>query len=183
MNWSQTIESGGRADGRFVEASLGLAYRPVANDKLNVLGKVTFLHDLPSQGQLTLRNDERSAVVSLEGLYDVTKRIGLGGKYAYKLAALRAERDGGPWFRTQTHLGVVRARFHVIKSWDLVGEYRMLAVTEAADVRHGPMVAIYRHIKENFKVGVGYSFTDFDDDLTNLDYNSHGWFVNFVGKL
>jgi len=183
LNWSQTLESGARADGRFVEASLGLAYRPVNNDKLDVLGKITFLSDLPSGGQLSLRNDERAAVVSIEGLYDVTKRIGVGGKYAYKLGALRAERAAGRWFQTQTHLALVRGRYHVIKNWDLVGEYRVLGVAEAKDIRHGPMVAIYRHIKKNFKIGVGYSFTDFDDDLTNLDYKSHGWFVNFLGKL
>ncbi len=45
------------------------------------------------------------------------------------------------------------------------------------------MVAVYRHINENFKVGTGYSFTDFNDDLTHLDYDDHGWFVNFVGKF
>jgi len=77
----------------------------------------------------------------------------------------------------------VRARYHVIRNWDLVGEYRMLSVVEAKDVRHGPLLGVYRHIKKNFKVGVGYSFTAFDDDLTRLDYDNHGWFVNFVGKL
>jgi hypothetical protein len=35
----------------------------------------------------------------------------------------------------------------------------------------------------HLKIGVGYNFTDFSDDLTDLDYQNNGWFVNFVGKL
>jgi len=45
------------------------------------------------------------------------------------------------------------------------------------------LVGVYRHINQHVKVGVGYNFTDFSDDLTNLDYRSQGWFVNLLGKL
>jgi hypothetical protein len=30
---------------------------------------------------------------------------------------------------------------------------------------------------------VGYNFTDFSDDLTDLDFDSQGLFVNIVGKF
>ena len=30
---------------------------------------------------------------------------------------------------------------------------------------------------------VGYNFTDYTDDLTNLNYNNKGVFVNAVGKF
>jgi hypothetical protein len=32
------------------------------------------------------------------------------------------------------------------------------------------------------KFGIGYNFTDFSDDLTLLDYEHEGWFLNAVGK-
>jgi hypothetical protein len=32
-------------------------------------------------------------------------------------------------------------------------------------------------------VGVGYNFTDFSDDLTDLSYRSRGVFVNLLGKF
>jgi len=32
-------------------------------------------------------------------------------------------------------------------------------------------------------VGVGYNFTDFNDRLTTLDYESKGWFLNLNGRL
>ena len=45
------------------------------------------------------------------------------------------------------------------------------------------MWALYRHIGRNLKFGVGYNFTDFSDDLTDLDYDSQGFFINLVGKI
>ncbi len=38
-------------------------------------------------------------------------------------------------------------------------------------------------MNENLKVGVGYNFTDFSDDLTDLSYRSRGVFLNILGKF
>ena len=48
--------------------------------------------------------------------------------------------------------------------------------------RQGFLVSIDRELGRNFKVGAGYNFTDFSDDLTNLDYEFRGIFLNVVGK-
>jgi opacity protein-like surface antigen len=47
--------------------------------------------------------------------------------------------------------------------------------------RRGWLVGLDRQLGENFKVGVGYNFTDFSDDLTDLEYDNHGWFLNLAG--
>ena len=36
---------------------------------------------------------------------------------------------------------------------------------------------------EHLKLGVGYNFTDFSDDLTDLSYDHQGAFFNVVGVL
>ena len=95
-----------RDDGRFAEADIGLAYRPVSNDRLNMLGKYTYLYDLDSAGQANAYNDtdERSHVVSVEGIYDLTRRWELGAKLAWKRGEVRAARDAGHWYRTVKRL-------------------------------------------------------------------------------
>ena len=32
------------------------------------------------------------------------------------------------------------------------------------------------------KIGIGYNFSDFDDDLSNTRGSSKGWFINIIGK-
>jgi hypothetical protein len=50
------------------------------------------------------------------------------------------------------------------------------------DTQHGAMISVDRHIGKNMKIGIGYNFTDFDDDLSNTDGTAKGWFINLVGK-
>ena len=47
--------------------------------------------------------------------------------------------------------------------------------------RDGWLLGVDRAINTNFRVGLGYNFTDFSGDMTNLDYDHRGWFLNFVG--
>jgi hypothetical protein len=33
------------------------------------------------------------------------------------------------------------------------------------------------------KIGVGYNFTDYSDNLTDVGYRSRGFFLNTIGKF
>jgi hypothetical protein len=45
------------------------------------------------------------------------------------------------------------------------------------------LVALYRHIGGHVKLGAGYNFTDYSDDLTDLSYRSRGPFLNVLGTF
>jgi len=49
--------------------------------------------------------------------------------------------------------------------------------------RGGALVGVYRYLGKNVKVGGGYNFTDFSDDLTDLSYRHQGAFVNIIGTM
>ena len=49
--------------------------------------------------------------------------------------------------------------------------------------RSGALVAVYRYLGKHFKVGAGYNFTDFSDDLTDLSYDHQGVFINLIGSM
>ncbi len=183
LNLSHTDDrSDARDDARFAEIGVGLAYRPIDWNRLNLIGKYTYLHDLPSEAQTPNQTDERAHVLALESLYDLDQRWTLGGKLATKRSELRADRDAGAWYTTRTHLAAANLRYHFIRNWDGLAEYRWLAVQEAEDSRHGLLLSISRHIGDHLQLGVGYNFSQFNDDLTNLDYDAQGWFINLVGS-
>ncbi len=76
------------------------------------------------------------------------------------------------------------AAFHIIKSWDITGEYHWKTDTINDELEHGALLSINKHLTNNFKLGVGYNFSGFDSNLANDDdYNARGVFVNLVGKL
>ncbi|MEQ1663135.1 MAG: OmpA family protein [Thiobacillus sp.] len=181
--------TGSTTDADFTEVVLGLGYRPVLNDRLNALFKYTFLSDLPSPGQLSASGgvssyEQRSHVLSVDGIYDLLPKLSVGGKLGYRFGELRdTSVAGSDWFESRAWLGIVRLDWHVVHEWDAIGELRYLEAEVAGDARSGALLGVYRHINEYVKVGVGYNFTDFSDDLTNLDYQSRGWFVNLLGKM
>ncbi|WKD48540.1 OmpA family protein [Microbulbifer spongiae] len=188
LNYSDSRSSQGEFyDGRFTEAVMGYAYRPVHHDRLNTLMKYTYFYNVPTRDQVTVQNTsaefiQKSHIFSMDASYDLTRRWTLGGKYAYRLGQLSLDRQDPEFFDSRASLYVLRADWHFVNRWDLLIEGRLLDLPDAQDSRSGALVGLYRHLGEQLKLGVGYNFTDFSDDLTQLDYDSQGVFVNMIGK-
>ena len=175
-------------DGDYIEGSIGFAYRPVENDRFNGLARYTFLYDLPGPEQEnaageTLGPKQRSHVVSLDGTYDINEILSVGGKYGFRFGEISESRTDDNFTKSTAHLGVIRFDLHIVKNWDAVLEGRVLHLPEAQSTRYGAFAAVYRHFGENFKLGIGYNFADFSDDLTDLTYDDQGVFINAIGKF
>ncbi|UCB54824.1 MAG: OmpA family protein [Thiotrichales bacterium] len=189
LNFSDSESSQGEFfDGKFTEAVLGYGYRPVTNDRWNSLFKYTYFYNMPTAEQVTTTNTavefiQKSHILSLDAIYDLTRRWSLGGKYAYRLGQVSQDRVDVEFFDSTASLYVLRADWHFIHHWDALVEARLLDLPDAQDRRAGTLWALYRHVGKNLKFGVGYNFTDFSDDLTDLNYDSQGFFINLVGKI
>ncbi len=175
---------GAFVDGDYTEFVLASAYRPVDNDRWNTLFKYTMLNNVPTAGQVApsgLDADyaQRSQVFSVDTIYDLFPWLSVGGKYAFRIGELQMP-AGGDWFSSRADLWILRADFHLVKEWDALVELRNLRATEAQDSKAGALVGLYRHFDKGIKAGVGYNFTDYSDDLTDLSYRSRGFFVNVL---
>ena len=172
----------------FTEAMAGLAFRPVNNERLNALVRFSYFEDLGPAGQVTGSGQvespkQVSTIGAIDINYDLSEKLTLGVKYGYRGGKVSLGRNSEQFVSSNAHLGVVRLDYNVMKEWDLMAEVRGLWVTAADDKRLGALGAIYRHLGNNVKVGVGYSLSDFSDDLTDQSYSSHGPFLNILGKF
>ncbi len=200
QNWRALIdfdfafsESGLSSDlnADFIEFGMGYAYRPVDNDRFNALVRYEYLSDLAPEDQLNATRtasasdyEQRSHVLSADAIYDLTPKLAVGGKVGYRFSEIRdMSVQDSDFFDSNALLLIGRVDYHVVKDWELTGELRHLSVSEAEDARTGALLGAYKHINQNVKVGAGYNFTDFSDDLTDLDYDSEGAFFNILGKF
>jgi flagellar motor protein MotB len=183
LNHAESESSGEESvSGDYTEAIMGFAYRPVANDRLNALFKYTYFYNVPgedSDGDYL----QRSHIWAGDVMYDLTSRWTLGGKYAYRLSEVALDPEDPEYFDSRAHLFVLRADWHFVKRLDALLEARRLELPDAQDRRDGFLAAIYYHIGNHFKAGIGYNFCDFSDDLTDLDYRHQGLFFNLIGKI
>jgi hypothetical protein len=174
--------------GAYVEGSLGYAYRPIDNDRVNALMKFTYLYDNPGANQVTVDGTtssaaQRSYIFSGDVNYDIIPQLTLGAKYGMRIGETRERIVGARWTNSQVHLGVLRADLHLVHELDALLEGRVLWSPTTGQRDVGAIAAIYRHMGENLKVGIGYNFGHFSDDLRDLSFNDQGVFLNVIGKF
>ena len=174
--------------GEYVEASVGFAYRPAEGDRFNALAKYTYLYDLPGIDQVTIDGTtagpmQQSHIFSGDASYDLNNYLTIGAKYGVRFGEIRERSAGSSWVKSSAHLGILRADIHVVQDWDALLEGRILWQPETHTSNMGLIGGVYRHINDNFKLGVGYNFGIFSDDLRDLTYDDQGFFVNAIGKF
>ncbi|OGX06189.1 MAG: hypothetical protein A3G87_02305 [Omnitrophica bacterium RIFCSPLOWO2_12_FULL_50_11] len=178
-----------RTDAAFTELNVGLAYRPILDNQFNILTRYTWLTEKGAQSQFNtpdifgIEVDESAHLFALEfGYAALPPYVDLVEKLAYRRTSLEAEGDA---FYIGNFLWVNRFNFHVIRKWDFVFEYRMLWGFELLeDLKQGVLLELDREILDYVRLGVGYNFTHFDDDLRFVnDYSRHGFFTRLSGKF
>ena len=174
-------------DGEYVRFSLGAAYRPIDNERLNMLFRYTLLRDLPGEDQVTAAGstdgpEQRSHVLSANVLYDLSERLTIGGKIGYRESSV-ADRGTNVFTDNTATLAALRLDWHVVSKWDVMGEVRVLETKETDTTETGALVGVYRHVGNNAKVGIGYEWGEVSDDLTDLDYTNRGLFLNVIAKF
>ncbi len=167
---------------------VGYGYRPVSSDRLDVLAKYTYFYNMPTTAQTTLQSlaaqyIQKSNIASLDVTYDLTSRWTLGGKYAYRVGQLSLSRENPEYFDNTAMLYIVRADYRIGENWEGMVEARMLEMPDFNDRRAGALIGVYRNVGGHVKVGVGYNFTDFSEDLTDLSFRHEGVFMNVVGSM
>ena len=90
---------------------------------------------------------------------------------------------GADWEKSSAHLAILRADLHIVHQWDALLEGRILWSPTSDQTDIGAVVALYRHFGDNLKVGVGYNFGHFSDDLRDLSQDDQGVFMNVIGKF
>ena len=198
LNLGITDDAGSNdALGRFAEFDVGYAYRPVTHDRLQLLARYSYLHDVATFGQL-LRpehpGDERAHVVSADALWELSGRWHLGARFALKRGDFRLEKGQGDWLELNQRLSGVRLNYQLPRvlnddapsgrRWwngvELIAEYRWLRDLAEDSTRDGALFGVYRRFGANYRLGAGYNFSDFSDDLRRQGYRAHGWFVDLT---
>jgi hypothetical protein len=183
-----------QTDAKLLDTSIGLAWRP-AEGKLNLLGKFNYVYDLGPVEQTGSASafDQKSKIFSLEGTYTLSRYWEFAAKVARRNTQTRLERGQGLWFSNDATYVAGQARIKLdglwedranVNKWDDWGvtvEYRHLS-TERDGVKKGALISLDKDLSENFRFGIGYNFTDFSADLTDLSYRHKGWFLNFLAR-
>lgn len=170
-------------NGELFDARLGYAFRPIDNDRLNLLFQYRYLDDMI--GQVVDGSEERapqiSQILSADATYEVNDHWTLGGKFGVRFAETAPD-STTPLTENNATLAVLNARYHLVHKWDILAEARLLD-SDQAGRETGILGAAYRHFGNNVKLGAGYNFGQFSDDLTDITLDDKGPFINLIAKF
>lgn len=183
FNYSKTDDKlDPSAGAKFIEGNVGAAYRPWNSSRWGLFARYSYMYDLASLGQVGgAQFDQKSQVLAFEGDYRINHRWEVAAKLAQRVGEARFGRGSGTWFDSRATLAAGQARYELLDQWHALAEYRRLDVKNGG-TKQGVLVGLDRDLGDNLRIGAGYNFTDFSDDLTQFDYEHKGWFVNFTGS-
>lgn len=144
-----------------------------------------YLRDMFGQtidGTDTTGPRQESHIVSLDAAYDINNYWTIGGKIGGRMSR-SSPNDTIAFADNNAYLAVVNARYHLTHQWDILLEGRYLTAQQGGFDNIGVVGAAYRHIGENFKIGVGHNFGTFSDNLSDLTYDDSGTFINLIAKF
>jgi len=172
----------------FTEASFAAAYRPIWDDRLNVLAKAVYLYDLSPTSQRfngeMVDFRQKSNIYSVDASYDVHPRWTLGAKYGHRSGFVTDSRESDDFAKSSADLGVLRVDYHLSHKWDATIEGRYLNIGDGTIERVGGLGMLYRHINDNAKIGVGLTYGGIDQQyIIANEEKDVGWLVNVVGKF
>jgi hypothetical protein len=169
-------------ESRFEERTVGVAFRPVRQDRFNLLSRYTRLDDqrpINVQGDSATRT--KMDILALETSFEFHRRVEWLAKEAF-----RAESEtvaGLPEVDTDSFLTIQRLNINLWRPIYFGVEYRILTEERAEDRREGWLSELTWSLVKNFRVGAGYNFTDFsDDEFSQNDYSVRGWFFRVQGR-
>ncbi len=157
----------------------------VAGSALGGLPALPAAGDVGGLGTLLGTQTSRSVIdlASVAGIFELPWRFQLSEKLAYKHATTRV--DGLTAGDSDLVLWVNRLGLHLIQNFDLAVEYRLLwsLVPDGyAQLEHGALAEVAYAIAGYARVGVGYRWSRFSDDLlTDPSRDQSGFFVRLSG--
>ncbi|MBT8091968.1 MAG: hypothetical protein KJN77_02960, partial [Gammaproteobacteria bacterium] len=166
----------------FTEASIGLAYRPVKHDRLNLLTRLTRLSNTPTLFQnISMGSDVSSDIFAVDWSYQLSKRIEWVGKQAMRWS----EYDDIPGSdRSLTSLSIQRLNWSLPKDFLLGTEFRRMTQDLANDQRDGFVTELMWEGLDPLRLGVGYNFSDVsDNEYVEYDFSTRGFFMRLQGKF
>ena len=180
LDWAQTKDKQtGAVEAKDNQFDFGFAYRPVTNDKLNLLAKYSWIEERKLAGQTSNSDVEaiKGHVLATDVLYDFNYQWRLGSRLVVRKA--QETITDMPETESTTWLSALNARRYLDDDTWASAEYRVLDSSLAKDQKEGLVIELGRRFDKNMEFAAGYNWAGFNTDLVDLDYNIKGFYLRF----
>ncbi|MCM8780930.1 MAG: hypothetical protein NC908_03285, partial [Candidatus Omnitrophica bacterium] len=159
---------------------LGMAFRPVYNDKLNILSKYEYKDEL-NHSSSGSSSDYYYNIISCEVNYEISPLTDIFGKYALKF---QKEEDAN--MQTYSLMDMITAKLtrRLTDILDVSGYYRVIHDRDNRLIKQAPAIELGMLFFKHLRLGVGFNFLDFQDRHSEDEsYSGIGPYFNLGAKF
>ncbi|MBP6671576.1 MAG: hypothetical protein KA247_00425 [Bacteroidetes bacterium] len=157
----------------------GLAYRPVNENWLNIIGKYEVKTD--KNHYIAPFIDYTTSIISIHSFIEPVRKLEVGLKYAYKSSEENSVLFG---VTTNTNFYLLRAEYDITEKLNAGAEYRLLHQLEAGDKLSGYSADLGYVVYRNVRLTAGYNFKGYkEQDLVDYTLWSRGPFIKLSFKF
>lgn len=176
-----TDQSRDEVEAETLQGTIGWAYRSPDNDWFQLIGRYSHLREQrPAAIDLGLSERSRKHIFAIEPIIETP----WGFQWAHKLAFRRADETlaDGPALQSDTWLGISRLGYHLSSRIDAAVEYRLLVTTASRALEHGALVEAAWIFAKTLRLGAGWNFTRFQENLQgDFVRDEGGFFLRVLG--
>jgi uncharacterized repeat protein (TIGR01451 family) len=174
-------------DQESLEATAGVAYRPLHSDKLTLLGRYTHRLMRGVRPEVSTLGIESMSgwinnidLLSLAGVLELPYGLQLTEKLVYKHNLDSSDLED---FSTDQILWINRFAVHLLeRTLDFALEYRLMWGLPDGELLQGALTEVSYTLYEYARIGVGYNFARFSADvMDDLSENKNGFFIRLTG--
>lgn len=150
-------------------------YRPFNNN--NILS-YSYLKQKDYTKNPSINNKENFIKQTLDLIYFINTKVSFNTSFSKLEKRLRSNKKSVFNMILLKRLGL---NYRINKNWSMKGEYRRLDKNEEK-MDGGYLISFRKHLNKKLTIGIEYNFTDFNNDLNDLSYNSKGLSFNMNYK-
>ncbi len=159
---------------------LGLAIRPERSDRYNSLVKVAYI--INENTHVQPKVNMQRFIISSHHYWQPTKRLELGFRFARRVVI--DEEIGLFKDKITTDYLALRMEYDLSMKWYIACDVKYLRLMPLNETKFGSSIEIGYLLANNFQIGVGYAFNNYEDpDFASQNYTLRNFFLTLHMKF
>lgn len=112
--------------------------------------------------------------------YNLAEQLDLDVRLAFRHAKANSKYFDNFWNRHFSPISLSRNWYLPIQNWGSLAKYYDTEIVHAKESRNSLLLGFFQNVEKRSKIGLGLHYTDLSDDVTNLELDSGGLFINYI---
>ncbi|MFT4552766.1 MAG: hypothetical protein ACI9S8_001393 [Chlamydiales bacterium] len=116
----------------------------------------------------------------LEKPYNLAEELNLNFQLSLRANKTNSNFFNSVWNPHLSPISLSKNWYLPIQNWDSIARFYEMEIAQAEESQNSLLLGFFQKVEKRSKIGLGFHYTDLSDDVTDLELNSSGLFINYI---